>query len=238
MARSTLKQKAPALDRKSASWAPTKVTTADRILDASLKLFNQQGFHNVASLRIAIHLGISPSLLTYHFNNKDEIVEALFPRLENALKEVMQMEIAHAAPQAIERTHYVLRTLWEYRFFFIEILQITPVEKKLLDPYLRLESRILSMMQHSFDTRVAEGTMQAVPLPNTTGFLAKTIWAIWLDWIRRERSCHPEQKTPSSRSIYNVMLRAYCIVQPFFSHPFIDEVIIALKRHLEHRRVK
>ena len=219
--------------KKHVAAAPAKVATPDRILDASLKLFNKHGFHNVASLRISMHLGISPSLLTYHFKSKDDIVEALFPRLENALREVMQMEITHAAPEAIDRTHYVLRTLWEYRFFFIEMLRITPADRKLLDSYLQLEDHVLQMMRQSFDARIVEGTMQPVPAPNSTEFLAKSIWVIWLDWINREQSLHPDQETPGMTSVYNIMLRAYCVVQPFFSHTFLDDIVVGLKGRLE-----
>jgi AcrR family transcriptional regulator len=216
----------------------TKVPTPDRILDASLKLFNEQGYHNVASLRIAMHLSISPSLLTYHFKSKEDIVQALFPRLESALKTVMELEVTHAAPEAIDRTRYVLKTLWDYRFFFIEILPMTPSDKRLLVPYTNLESRILKMMQHSFDVRISEGTMQAVPAPNSTEFLARTIWAVWLDWIWRERSYNPEQITPSNTSIYDVMLRSYSVVQPFFSHTFLDDIVVRLKARLELRKLK
>lgn len=215
--------------------APVKVSTADRILDASLKLFNEQGFHNVASLRIAIHLGISPSLLTYHFKSKEEIVKALFPRLEDALKEVMAMEITHAAPESVDRNCYVLKTLWDYRFFFTEI---SPADGSLLNRYEALEERILKMMQHSFDARIVEGTMQRVPFPNTTEFLAKTIWVIWLDWIRRERAFHPSQTTPNNTSMYNVILRAYCVVQPFFSPTFLDDIVVSLKRQLKPLETK
>ena len=218
--------------KKHVAAAPAKVATSDRILDASLKLFNKHGFHNVASLRISMHLGISPSLLTYHFKSKDDIVEALFPRMENALREVMQMEITHAAPEAIDRTHYVLRTLWEYRFFSIEMLRITLADRKLRDSYLQLEDHVLQMMRQSFDARIAEGTMQPVPAPNSTEFLAKSIWVIWLDWINREQSLHPDQEMPGSTSVYNIMLRAYCVVQPFFSHTFLDDIVVGLKGRL------
>lgn len=216
--------------------AATKVATPDRILDASLKLFNEQGFHNVASLRIAMYLGISPGLLSYHFKSKNDIVQALFPRLDEALRQVMEMEITHAAPEAIDRTHYVLRTLWHYRFFFIELLQISPQDKQLLASYEKLENHVLDMMQHSFDARIDEGTMQAPPLPNTTRHIARAIWVIWLDWLRREQLHHPEQEVPVAASVYDAMLRAYCIVQPFFSHPFLDDIVAGLKTRLGARR--
>ena len=56
------------------SSTPIKITTVDRILDASLKLFNEHGFHCVPAMRIAEHLSISPGHLAYHFKNKSDIM--------------------------------------------------------------------------------------------------------------------------------------------------------------------
>jgi AcrR family transcriptional regulator len=214
------------------SSVPIKITTVDRILDASLKLFNEQGFHCVPAMRIAEHLGISPGHLAYHFKNKSDILLALFPRLESALKEIMQLEISHAAPQSIDRTLYVLKTLWNYRFFFIELPQIAPVDRKILDSYLKLEERILDMIRDSFNARISEGVMRPVTLPNTTDMVSKGVWVTWLDWIRREQLRHPGQSTPAISSVYEAMLRAYCIIQPYLPADFINEIVVALKKRL------
>ena len=211
---------------------PVKITTVDRILDASLKLFNEHGFHRVPAMRIAEHLGISPGHLAYHFKSKSDILLALFPRMEKALQELMELEMPHVAPASIERSLSMLKTLWNYRFFFIELPQIAAVDKQILDSYLKLEDNILDTMQKSFDKRIAEGAMRPIPLPNTSQILAKATWTTWLDWIRSEQLRHPGQQTPSGPSVYEVMLRGYCIVQPYCGSDFLDEVVAGLKKRL------
>lgn len=211
---------------------PIKITTVDRILDASLKLFNEQGFHCVPAMRIAEHLGISPGHLAYHFKNKSDILLALFPRLETALEQIMQLECAHATPQSMDRTLYVLKTLWNYRFFFIELPQIAPVDRQILDSYLKLEDRFLGMLEQSFNHRIAEGAMRPIPAPNSTRFLAKSVWITWLDWIRSEQMSHPGQTMPSAESVYETMLRAYCMSMPFFDDELMTMVTGALQKRL------
>jgi AcrR family transcriptional regulator len=55
-----------------------RIKTYDRIIQESLKLFNEQGERNITTNHIAAHLGISPGNLYYHFRNKEEIVYQIF----------------------------------------------------------------------------------------------------------------------------------------------------------------
>lgn len=56
----------------------TRIKTYDRIIQESLKLFNEQGERSITTNHIAAHLGISPGNLYYHFRNKEEIVYQIF----------------------------------------------------------------------------------------------------------------------------------------------------------------
>ena len=58
----------------------SRPNTYNRIVDASLVLFNEEGERNISTNHIAAHLSISPGNLYYHFRNKDEIIMQLFKR--------------------------------------------------------------------------------------------------------------------------------------------------------------
>jgi AcrR family transcriptional regulator len=57
------------------------VDTRQRILDAALDLFIEQGFDGTSLRQIAEQLGVTKAALYYHFESKDDILMALHMRL-------------------------------------------------------------------------------------------------------------------------------------------------------------
>lgn len=93
--------------------------TRDRILDAALALFNEQGVDKTTTNHIAASAGISPGNLYYHYKNKEEIVRALVVnRLQPAIDEVWQFANeptpTMAELQAALNRHFEL--FWRFRF--------------------------------------------------------------------------------------------------------------------------
>lgn len=60
------------------------MTTKERILAVALDMFNTQGYHNVSVREIARQLGISPGNLSYHFAQKEDILNQLLSGLRSA----------------------------------------------------------------------------------------------------------------------------------------------------------
>ena len=83
-----------------------KRKTRDRILDASLELFNADGESNVTTLQIADEIDISPGNLYYHFKSKSEIVTELYDRYEHEIQELLavpEVEISVDDEEIVER---------------------------------------------------------------------------------------------------------------------------------------
>ncbi|OSR66101.1 HTH-type transcriptional regulator AcrR [Pseudomonas syringae pv. actinidiae] len=59
-----------------------RTKTRERIVQASLELFNQQGERCITTNHIAAHMEISPGNLYYHFANKQVIIAELFTQYE------------------------------------------------------------------------------------------------------------------------------------------------------------
>ena len=92
--------------------------TRDRILEASLMLFNQDGLAAGSTHRIAAELGISPGNLHYHFKAKQLIVASLFRRFEERLSACMDAAASvDALDDAWLSLHLTFEAINEYPEF-------------------------------------------------------------------------------------------------------------------------
>lgn len=112
-----------------------------RILEAGLKLFNEQGSMNVTTNHIAAEAGISPGNLYYHFRNKEEIILALFmqmiPEWDANVESISGVEDGVAHIEKLLGTLY--EVIWDYRFIHRELsplIQSYPSVKEVCVPVL------------------------------------------------------------------------------------------------------
>jgi AcrR family transcriptional regulator len=209
-------------------------STADRILDASLKLFNEHGLHDVPALKVAQHLGISPGHLAYHFKTRADIVMAVFQRLEDAVRlELLSVErgdkpLAPAA--AAQHQIRILRTLWRYRFFFNALNQVLGQDVVLRERYVRMQSSIIEMMAALFDELIACQSMRAVAKPNSTRLLARACWMVWLSWLRFAQIEDPDNDEISITAVQDGVMQTFSIIQPYFSPAFERDMLKELRR--------
>lgn len=116
--------------------------TAERILEASLALFNRFGEPNVSTTLISAELGISPGNLHYHYPAKEALTNRLFGRYEQALTELLA-----AAPdvQDVEDAwlffHMLFELIWQYRFLYRDL-------NDLLSRNRLLETQFQAVLQH------------------------------------------------------------------------------------------
>lgn len=126
--------------------------TAQRILDASLALFNRYGEPNVSTTLISSDLNISPGNLYYHFPAKEELVNALFERYEKSL---IPLLAAATDIRNIEDAwffiHSIFEIVWEYRFLYRDLNDLLSrnrlLESEIKDIILHKTSAFKSLLQ-------------------------------------------------------------------------------------------
>ena len=107
--------------------------TRERILDLSLRLFNDLGEPNVTTSAIADEMNISPGNLYYHFRNKDDIVNALFEQFEREIDQLLTLPPGR--PIEFEDAwlflHLLFESIWRYRFVYRDLNDLLSRNRRL-----------------------------------------------------------------------------------------------------------
>jgi AcrR family transcriptional regulator len=97
--------------------------TRERILELSLRLFNDFGEPNVNTTVIAEEMNISPGNLYYHFKNKDDIINCLYQQFEKESDGLLTVP-ASREPNVEDAwlfLHLLFELIWKYRFLYRDL---------------------------------------------------------------------------------------------------------------------
>jgi AcrR family transcriptional regulator len=97
--------------------------TRERILEVSLRLFNDFGEPNVNTTIIAEEMNISPGNLYYHFKNKDDIINSIFQQFEREIDRLLTVPTDRRpnVEDAWLFLHLLFEQIWKYRFFYRDL---------------------------------------------------------------------------------------------------------------------
>lgn len=119
-----------------------KIKTRERILHASLALFNEFGESNVTTLQIADELDISPGNLYYHFKSKTEIVRELFGWYETQINHLLEVpEVTISIEDQWLFLHLIFETIAQYRFIYQDLINVLSRYEMLRTPFRRILKR-------------------------------------------------------------------------------------------------
>jgi AcrR family transcriptional regulator len=106
--------------------------TRERILETALALFNRDGEPHVTTADIADELNISPGNLYYHFRNKDRSSACSSASSTHRYAAARRTVVARRDVEDLWLfMHLLFERVWEYRFFFRDLDEITSRDRKL-----------------------------------------------------------------------------------------------------------
>lgn len=179
--------------------------TRDRILDAALKLFNEQGVEKTSTNRIATELSMSSGNLYYHFKSKQQIVESLVLRVE------MQLETVAANAPAVEAIddfwlslHLVFEAVHQYRFVFRDVEHVIHESQSAAIRVRRITSRMFESAGDMCGALVAADVIRASA--EEVAVLALHVVFAATCWINFTRLLPVERHDESAgRAAYHVL---------------------------------
>ncbi|MDB5798548.1 MAG: TetR/AcrR family transcriptional regulator [Paucimonas sp.] len=193
---------------------PTKAPrrTRDRILELSLRLFNEFGEPNITTSLIAEELVISPGNLYYHFRNKDDIVNSLFAAFHDEINQMLTVPSKRRAN--IEDVwiylHRMFELVWRYRFFYRDL-------SDLLSRNRTLELHFKKILEHEIEVARAlcnglreekeiEASAEQVDALAANMVVVGTYWLSW-EYVRNPRRYTEQQMMADAlaRGCYQVL---------------------------------
>lgn len=192
--------------------------TSDRILDAALEMFNEQGTGAVSTNHIAAAAGISPGNLYYHFRNKEEIVRALFERLF-AFWDSMYPTDEDWVPslgdiEGIIRANF--RGLWQHRFIYRELLVLLQKDEALHKRWVDIRLRRFEGFRELVAAFSAAGVLRDPGDPAAVERLAELVWLVSEFWLA---SVEVSGKVVDTGQVERGIAFLYQVLDPFTVAP-------------------
>jgi AcrR family transcriptional regulator len=186
--------------------------TRERILELSLRLFNEFGEPSITTTVIAEEMNISPGNLYYHFRNKDDIVNSIFIQFEVEVERILT--VPGGRRSNIEDVwlylHLMFELIWRYRFFYRDLNDLLSRNRKLeLHFKLILAHKIKVAKQLCEDLRseqALEASDMEIDAMATNMVVVATYWLSY-EYVRNPRKYSEPQSMSDAlaRGCYQVL---------------------------------
>jgi AcrR family transcriptional regulator len=162
-------------------------STRTRILAACRELFNERGPADVTTAQIAAAVGINEGNLYYHFNRKEQILEALFEEFERALQLTASPEALTGEDPARHSRYFSgwFTLMWEWRFFYRDgglVYRLAPALRSRLKT---LSDKGQQQLRRALDYQVEAGLIKLTPEEMDRVIVnAWIVASYWIDYLR------------------------------------------------------
>ncbi len=206
----------------------------DKIIEASIKLFNEKGCLNTSTRHICESIGISVGNLYYYFKNKEEILIEIYTRhLETIFKEVKLID--YESDDVFLFKDFLLNHIIEeekHNFIYLELNAIVskfPKFREIKIQNLKLNTELLKkLIKHQINYKYF------IPLSNhEIDFLIANAWSIGLNSINYWNLLDNDLKLNRQKSSLNM----YYLMKPYltskaYENGDLDEALDKLNKGL------
>jgi AcrR family transcriptional regulator len=186
--------------------------TRERILELSLRLFNEFGEPNITTTVIAEEMSISPGNLYYHFRNKDDIVNSLFVQFEAEIERMLAVP-GDRRPNIEDvwlYLHLMFELVWRYRFFYRDLSDLLSRNRKLELHFKQIVAHKIKVAHQLCIGLRSDNALEASDLEidalATNMVIVATYWLSY-EYVRNPRKFNEEQAMTDAlaRGCYQVL---------------------------------
>jgi AcrR family transcriptional regulator len=211
--------------------AKTPRRTRERILELSLKLFNEIGEPNVTTTTIAEEMEISPGNLYYHFRNKDDIINSIFAQFEHSIEKRLRLPENHRP--TIDETwsylQYMADFMWQYRFLYRDLNDLLARNRTLETHFKQIISHKVRFAQEMCELLVADGEMVATP--EEIQVIATNMGVVATYWLSYQFVMHPRKYNDQEairEELHQVSVHVVSMMAPYLrgrSRQIFDDLV-------------
>lgn len=207
--------------------------TYDRIVAASLALFNEQGERAVTTNHIAAHLGISPGNLYYHFRNKEDIVHQIFLEYQQFVRQRLTLADGRQ-PEVADVLGYLdtaFDGMWRYRFMFYDLPGLLARNPPLQQAYQQFLQEELNHTLHSLCQRAVEAGLLTLDASDIDP-LVVNLWLVVKFWFAFEQVAQPGQPVSEASGRRGVS-QVLALLKPYVADALRPGFALAQARYME-----
>lgn len=193
--------------------------TKDKIIEASIELFNSQGERNVTTNHIASHLNISPGNLYYHFRNKEEIIRNIFSKYADHMQVSFEpVKPSQDATQIL--TNYldaVFSALYHFNFLYDNLPVIMARDPELRTQYLQIHNKMMEKIHHVIvSLQVANVIdMDKDDIDELANIIKQQV-TFWISY----RKTSSEDAVVTDQLIYQGLMKVLLLFKPYVTDEF------------------
>jgi AcrR family transcriptional regulator len=198
-------------------------------------MFNERGVASVTTNHISEQMGISPGSLYYYFGSREDIVLALFTRLEEVAPISLGPLREPVTPAEWARPFIVgINAVWENRYLFSNLTDLTG-----RDPRLRRRVRVLALWiadaaLNMLETLIRAGVMRPPKRHEDLVQLANAWYILYWNWpafIRLTRG----SKAVRGADIAEGALHAHLLFEPHLDPDFAAQTRAIIEAEILER---
>ncbi|MGB3345182.1 MAG: TetR/AcrR family transcriptional regulator [Aequorivita sp.] len=213
------------------------MTTKQKIIDSSVKYFNQHGFTAVTLNEIAGHLEMTRGNLTYHYKTKDELLKAITDAM---WKKIAAERAKSRALPSFENLHNEVQLYYrfqkEYAFIFLDsqVMKHPMVIKQ----FREMTKETILDNKKAIAFAISIGNMKPEPFKGAYHNISLLVWMIAFFWSAQQIIRGEQSKEDGEALIWSILLPHFTekgknSMIAFFGEEYLDNLGEAFNINIE-----
>lgn len=187
--------------------------TKNKILDAALKCFNQNGIVNVRLQHIADEAFVSVGNLAYHFQNKEAIALSIYQQLANEQDELLKEYRLVPLFENLDRIiQHSFQLQLKYPFFYLDTLEVIRAYPSIAELHRQRVQTQIQQLYSILEFNVARAALSAPASNGQYKQIAQHIWMA-MDFYLTQHKVKSDELPDAG--VYRMAI--WSLLQPYFT---------------------